>query len=101
MLGCEPGGTGGRAWFAVGMQRALAPAIGLPRRLSSASWMPVFLMPAEVSRNHLMPLRVILLSHSRTLKPRGDRATARISRDRRAGGPENFQSESSEVRLQY
>ena len=36
---------------AVGMQRALDSAIGLPRRSTSASWMLAFLMPADVSSN--------------------------------------------------
>src|SRR5215211_285736 len=40
---------------AVGMQRALASAIGLPSRSTSASWMLVFLMSADVSRNRMMP----------------------------------------------
>src|ERR671932_1334112 len=46
----------GMAYTAVGMQRALASAIGLPRRSTSASWMLVFLMPAEVSSNFIIPL---------------------------------------------
>jgi hypothetical protein len=39
------------------MHRALESAIGLPRRLTSASWMLAFLMPAEVRSNFMMPLR--------------------------------------------
>ena len=37
------------------MQRALDSAIGLPSRSTSASWMLVFLMPAEVRRSLKMP----------------------------------------------
>src|SRR3954449_923016 len=40
---------------AVGIQRALESAIGLPRRSTSASWMLGFLMPADVSSNRIMP----------------------------------------------
>src|SRR5262245_62153633 len=39
---------------AVGMQRAVDSEIGLPNRSTSASWMLVFLMPAEV-RSSFMP----------------------------------------------
>ena len=38
---------------AVGIQRALDSAIGLPRRSTSASWMLAFLMPAEVRRSFI------------------------------------------------
>ena len=38
----------GCPYAAVGMQRALDSAIGLPRRSTSASWMLVFLMPRDV-----------------------------------------------------
>src|SRR5262245_18631908 len=38
------------------MQRALDSAIGLPRRSTNALWIVVFLMPAEVSRNFMIPL---------------------------------------------
>src|SRR5215203_1411571 len=38
----------GKAYVAVGMQRALDSAIGLPRSSTSALWMLVFLMPADV-----------------------------------------------------
>src|SRR6266852_7683015 len=44
----------GRAYTAVGMQRALDSAIGLPSRSTSALWMLVFLMPAEVRRNLML-----------------------------------------------
>src|SRR6266536_2144367 len=49
----------GLAYIAVGMQRASDSAIGLPRRSTSASWMLVFLMPAEVRRNLMLPPGVI------------------------------------------
>src|SRR5215831_13102124 len=45
---------------AVGMQRALDSAIGLPSRSTSASWTLAFLMPAEVSRYFIMPILLIL-----------------------------------------
>jgi hypothetical protein len=41
--------------MAVGMQRALDSAIGLPRRSTSASWMLGFLMPADVRRSLILP----------------------------------------------
>ena len=41
----------GCPYDAVGMQRALDSAIGLPRRSTSASWMLGFLMPADVRRS--------------------------------------------------
>ena len=44
----------GCPYTAVGMQRALDSAIGLPRRSTSASWMLGFLMPAEVSRSFML-----------------------------------------------
>ena len=37
-------------YIAVGVQRALDPAIGLPRSSTNASLMLVFLMPADVRR---------------------------------------------------
>jgi hypothetical protein len=52
-------------WFAVGMQRALDSAIGLPRRSTSPSRMPAFLMPAEVSRS--------LMDANPSTTPREDR----------------------------
>src|SRR5438874_12105709 len=55
----------GMAYAAVGMQRALDSAIGFPIRSTSASWMLVFLMPADVRRNFMMRLLVIVLSHAR------------------------------------
>src|SRR5258708_37221371 len=48
----------GLAYSAVGMQRALDSAIGLPSRSTSALWMLVFLMPAEVRSNLTLPLLV-------------------------------------------
>src|SRR5450759_4922044 len=48
----------GMAYVAVGMQRALHSAIGLPRRSISAFRMLAFLMPAEVRRNLMMPLLI-------------------------------------------
>jgi hypothetical protein len=54
--------------MAVGMQSALDSAIGLPRRSTNASWMLVFLMPAEVSRNFMMPLLAILMKAERLLQ---------------------------------
>src|SRR5438445_2250232 len=41
----------GMAYAAVGIQRALDSAIGLPSRPTSAFSMLVFLMPADVRRN--------------------------------------------------
>src|SRR6266540_185784 len=49
----------GLAYIAVGMQRASDSGIGLPSRSTSASWMLVFLMPAEVRRNLMLPPGVI------------------------------------------
>ena len=46
----------GCPYVAVGMQRALDSAIGLPSRPTSALWMLVFLMPADVRRSFIMPL---------------------------------------------
>jgi hypothetical protein len=46
------------AYTAVGMQRALDSAIGLPSRSTSAWWMLVLLIPADVRRNLIMPLLV-------------------------------------------
>jgi hypothetical protein len=45
----------GCPYAAVGMQRALESAIGLPRRSTSASLMLVFLMPADVRRSLMLP----------------------------------------------
>jgi len=49
-------GVRGCPYAAVGMQRALDSAIGLPSRSTSASRMLVFMMPAEVRRNFMLPL---------------------------------------------
>src|SRR3954467_14118444 len=43
------------AYDAVGMQRALDSAIGLPSSLTSALWMLGFLMPADVRRSFMRP----------------------------------------------
>src|SRR3954453_14269734 len=51
-----PGLDMGCPYAAVGMQRALASAIGLPRRPTSASWMLGLLMPADVRRSFMLPL---------------------------------------------
>src|SRR5678816_4136814 len=58
----------GLAYIAVGMQRASDSAIGLPRRSTSASWMLVFLMPAEVSRYFMMPLLDDVMGAERLLQ---------------------------------
>jgi hypothetical protein len=50
------------AYAAVGMQRALDSATGLPSTSTSASWMLVLLMPAEVRRNLMTSLLAIILS---------------------------------------
>src|SRR5579862_7753272 len=50
-----PGPAMGCPYIAVGMQRALDSAIGLPSRSASALWMLVFLMPAEVRRSFIVP----------------------------------------------
>src|SRR6266540_6851131 len=60
----------GLAYIAVGMQRASDSAIGLPRRSTSASWMLVFLMPAEVRRYFMMPLLVDFMGAERLLQAR-------------------------------
>jgi len=49
-------------YVAVGMQRALDSAIGLPSMSTSAFWMLAFLMPAEVRRSFITPfLRIVAL----------------------------------------
>ena len=50
-----PGPTHGCPYIAVGMQRAVASLIGLPRRSTSALWMLGFLMPADVRRSFMLP----------------------------------------------
>src|ERR1700761_2386392 len=57
-----------RAYTAVGMQRAVDSAMGLPNKSTNALWMLVLLIPAEVRRSFMMPLLVIILSHVRTLE---------------------------------
>src|ERR1700739_4679742 len=46
----------GRAYAAVGIQRALDSEIGLPSSAPRASWMLVFVIQAEVRRSLMMPL---------------------------------------------
>src|ERR1700751_3516595 len=48
-----PGPTQGCPYIAVGMQRALASLIGLPRRSTRALRMLAFLMPADVRRSFM------------------------------------------------
>ena len=45
----------GCPYVAVGMQRALDSAIGLPSNSTSALWMLGFLMPADVRRSLMLP----------------------------------------------
>src|SRR6266540_1925981 len=52
-----PGLPWGCPYPAVGIQRALESAIGLPRRSTSVSWMLGFLMPAEVRRSFMTAFR--------------------------------------------
>src|SRR6266702_676400 len=61
----------GMAYIPVGMTRALDSAIGLPRDSTSALRMLSLLMPAEVSRNFMMPLLECLLIR---LLPPGEEA---------------------------
>ena len=65
------GPTMGCPYAAVGMQRALDSAIGLPSRSTSASWMLGFLMPADVRRSRMMPL--LLASGSTVGRPSAER----------------------------
>src|SRR6266511_2677816 len=51
--------TWGCPYCAVGIQRALESAIGLPSRSTSALWMLAFLIPAEVRRSFIVPPEVI------------------------------------------
>src|SRR4051794_24884506 len=55
-----PGPAIGCAYDAVGMQRASDSAIGFPKRSTSASWMLVFLMPADVRRSFMRLLESLL-----------------------------------------
>src|SRR5580692_8463321 len=52
----------GKAYAAVGMQSALDSAIGLPSRSTSASWMLVLVMPAEVRRSLMTPEEISCLT---------------------------------------
>src|SRR6266511_6262709 len=54
-----PGPAHGCPYIAVGMQRALASLIGLPSSSASASWMLLFLMPADVRRSFMRPPGVV------------------------------------------
>src|SRR6185503_13592018 len=63
-----PGPAMGCPYAAVGMHRALDSAIGLPSRSTSASWILVFLMPAEVRRYFIMPLRADVMGAERLLQ---------------------------------
>src|SRR5580692_12489908 len=75
----------GMAYTAVGMQRALHSAIGLPSRSTSALWMLVFLMPADVRRSFIMPF----LERGNVALPRPPRRCGRgVHRDRRRDRPE-------------
>src|SRR4051812_17135809 len=53
-----PGPTAGCAYIAVGMQRALESAIGLPRRSTRAASMLWLLTPPDVSSSFMPPPRV-------------------------------------------
>src|SRR5690242_6737158 len=57
------------------MTRALDSAVGLPSRLTSALWMLVFLMPADVSSNLMQPL----LASLEPLRTGQTVSTARLS----------------------
>src|SRR4029079_10713104 len=54
-----PGPAIGCAYDAEGMQRASDSCIGFPSRSTSASWMLVFLMPADVRRSFMRPPGVV------------------------------------------
>src|SRR5262245_29293392 len=68
--------TWGCPYYAVGMQRALELAIGLPSRSTSASWMLLFLMPAEVRRSLKMPPKN--RAHARDPAPRARSRAMRL-----------------------
>jgi len=81
VMNCQtraPGPTMGCPYIAVGMQRALDSAIGLPSSSTSAFSMLVFLMPADVSRS-LMPLetRRPEKTHRRSIHGRGSESSHR------------------------
>jgi len=52
---CSSALVRGWPYAAVGTTRAVDSAIGLPSRSMSASWMLVFLMPADVRRSLMLP----------------------------------------------
>src|SRR5512132_3056851 len=54
-----PGPATGCAYDAVGLQRASDAGIGVANRSTSASWMLVFLMPADVRRSFMRPPGVV------------------------------------------
>src|SRR4051812_18677055 len=58
-LHAPSGLTWGCPYAAVGIQRALESAIGLPSMPTSALWMLAFLIPAEVRRSFMVPPEVI------------------------------------------
>src|SRR4051812_17722931 len=58
-LHAAPGLTWGCPYAAVGIQRALELAIGLPSMPTSALWMLAFLIPADVRRSFMVPPEVI------------------------------------------
>jgi hypothetical protein len=64
----------GKAYEAVGMHRALDSATGLPRRSTSAPWMLMFVMPADVSSSLMMPLPHHVIASSAATGRDPDRA---------------------------
>jgi hypothetical protein len=53
--GLSPGPTFGCPYAGVGLQRALDPAIGFPKRSTNALWMLAFLTPPDMRRSLKMP----------------------------------------------
>src|SRR5690242_1964998 len=74
----------GDPYPAVGIQRALESAIGLPSRATSASWMLVFVMPADVSRSFMPPpgLPLDLVLGTDAPRPRTHRSLPRLGQGR-------------------
>ena len=89
----------GCPYDAVGMQRALDSAIGLPSRSTSALWMLVFLMPADVRRSFMMPLLVTAIRAdglpSSTLAP----SLGSISESTRPTAPRRCVRATEELRV--
>src|SRR5512138_3352508 len=90
----------GNAYVAVGMTRALDSAIGLPSRSTSALWMLVFLMPAEVSSNFMMSLLAGFMEAERLrqsrcskLRPNHSGVYRLISGRNNCGGKEPYSTE--------